>query len=1005
MPASTFEEILKFNPYHDSKGRFASAGGAASFTYSPGKSKAHDMAIARERERMSGIMPTEAQSKTLKAIERKTRNLKKEQLRVVDRDGNVVMQKQGDKGSVTYKVGEARDHFPGNITIHNHPEGGTFSTPDLSDFGYGATEIRAASPEGTYTLRNMNYKTKWVKDGKTWLDMQEDLEAASEGFKSSRKIKSEIRGTYEEQVKPIVDRWAERKAAGASWDELNAIAKEHEEKWNSLKPQLEADVRAAYVDQYHHWYKANAGNYGFEYTFEPAKVKKSYFQDDMKEIENELKKGEDVVLDRKMNDDIAEMVEAIMNEISPRDLMEGLKKSASVHKLFVGLTITGAASLAIDGGEAEEDYHVTLAYGTFDANGADEDTIDATVQEAIGEIREWIPDEIQFDAIGRFEASESSDGQDVIYAQVAGGQLEVAHEELLNALEDRNIVLKDTFPEYHPHMTLAYIDPGKDHKLEKIDVKGTVGKIMIGHGIESTHENNYTIEKSEDSSTYQIMKTDEDKRLVFGWASVSIKTDGKQLEDCQEDMIDPEDLEEAVYDYVLNFRDTGEEHIPTLRMKGKLVESCMFTEEKQRAMGIPEGILPIGWWIGFKIFDDDAWEKVKNRTYKMFSIEGRAERVEIEKSNGGHNVRNIDHIIELPERPAVVKSDSRYDIIEEAPVAKSFNDILKFNPYHDSKGRFASANGAASFTYSPGKSKAHDNAIARERERVARQNRSYGATGTKDVVDEINSGKHNSLEKYLDENGNLTPEREAVHKQIIDDLLAGKVPVKGQATMTMLGGGPASGKSSVMNPDTSKDPNAVTVDPDAIKKMLPGFAEMAKASPNAAAYYHEESSALAKRFSEVAYKENYNVVYDGTGDGSPNSVQKKIDGARANGYRVEAKYVSIDTEEAVRRNQKRYDDAVAKGETPRLPPVEMVIATHTKCTDISVAKASEFDHIEIWDNNGARGQQKLIATGGNGSGLKVVSGQEASFDRYLSKGAKGLEGFTTLPDGTVIPVE
>lgn len=52
-------------------------------------------------------------------------------------------------------------------------------------------------------------------------------------------------------------------------------------------------------------------------------------------------------------------------------------------------------------------------------------------------------------------------------------------------------------------------------------------------------------------------------------------------------------------------------------------------------------------------------------------------------------------------------------------VAKSFSEILKFNPYHDSKGRFASANGYASFTYAPGKSKAHDLAIAREKERQA----------------------------------------------------------------------------------------------------------------------------------------------------------------------------------------------------------------------------------------------------------------------------------------------
>ena len=138
-----------------------------------------------------------------------------------------------------------------------------------------------------------------------------------------------------------------------------------------------------------------------------------------------------------------------------------------------------------------------------------------------------------------------------------------------------------------------------------------------------------TVSHQEDFTVY---KTDDDKRLVFGWASVAITVNGEELEDRQHDTIEPEDLEEAAYDYVLNFRDTGEEHRPELRQKGKLVESCVFTREKQKAMGIPEGILPVAWWIGFKIEDDEAWQKVKNGTYRMFSIEGKANREPVEKT-------------------------------------------------------------------------------------------------------------------------------------------------------------------------------------------------------------------------------------------------------------------------------------------------------------------------------------------------------------------------------------
>ena len=62
MPARTFDDILKFNPYHDAKGRFASANSYASFTYAPGKSKAHDMAIAREQARQATASNTSNQT-------------------------------------------------------------------------------------------------------------------------------------------------------------------------------------------------------------------------------------------------------------------------------------------------------------------------------------------------------------------------------------------------------------------------------------------------------------------------------------------------------------------------------------------------------------------------------------------------------------------------------------------------------------------------------------------------------------------------------------------------------------------------------------------------------------------------------------------------------------------------------------------------------------------------------------------------------------------------------
>lgn len=62
-----FLGIEKFNPYHGADGRFTSAGGATSFTYKPGASKAHNAAISREKERSAKATPTSGSVKTTQA--------------------------------------------------------------------------------------------------------------------------------------------------------------------------------------------------------------------------------------------------------------------------------------------------------------------------------------------------------------------------------------------------------------------------------------------------------------------------------------------------------------------------------------------------------------------------------------------------------------------------------------------------------------------------------------------------------------------------------------------------------------------------------------------------------------------------------------------------------------------------------------------------------------------------------------------------------------------------
>lgn len=126
---------------------------------------------------------------------------------------------------------------------------------------------------------------------------------------------------------------------------------------------------------------------------------------------------------------------------------------------------------------------------------------------------------------------------------------------------------------------------------------------------------------------FKIQKSDDDNMLAFGWANVAVTAGGKQIEDYHEDMIDTEELEQAAYSFVEFYREGGEMH-----ERGGcavLIESMIFTKEKMQALSIAEGTLPEGWWIGFKVTDPDVWDKVKDGSYPMFSIEGEAIREEI----------------------------------------------------------------------------------------------------------------------------------------------------------------------------------------------------------------------------------------------------------------------------------------------------------------------------------------------------------------------------------------
>ena len=280
------EEVEKFNPYHDSLGRFSTANGFAHFTITtrdPNKQHWADAAVARERERdAQGLVPgpkidpgtlpenlpknkpkedpqekpvahhpaptptntkTNLPEKALAAcrdIEGKTVNRKTEKMSLVDEDGNIILEKSGTKGSVRFGDYETSKMGPKVTLTHNHPGdfGGTFSGADVDILTkYDLRAIRAVGKEGTYSLERKS-NTIGLKASM----MNRDY--AQQSNKVVRSLKSE----FKKMKQKVWD-------GEMSSEDANRHLSEH---------------RTTQCNQLHDWLSQNAATYGYNYVFTPA---------------------------------------------------------------------------------------------------------------------------------------------------------------------------------------------------------------------------------------------------------------------------------------------------------------------------------------------------------------------------------------------------------------------------------------------------------------------------------------------------------------------------------------------------------------------------------------------------------------------------------------------------------------------------------------------------------------------------------------------------------------
>ena len=122
----------------------------------------------------------------------------------------------------------------------------------------------------------------------------------------------------------------------------------------------------------------------------------------------------------------------------------------------------------------------------------------------------------------------------------------------------------------------------------------------------------------------KILKTDDEQRMVYGWASV-VTEKGEAVVDRQGDVIEAGTLVKAVNEFMEHVRVGKAMHVG--EQVGVVVHSLPITKEIGDALGIQSD--REGWVVAYKVFDDTVWDMVKSGELAAFSIGGRAIKEEI----------------------------------------------------------------------------------------------------------------------------------------------------------------------------------------------------------------------------------------------------------------------------------------------------------------------------------------------------------------------------------------
>lgn len=232
---------------------------------------------------------------------------------------------------------------------------------------------------------------------------------------------------------------------------------------------------------------------------------------------------------------------------------------------------------------------------------------------------------------------------------------------------------------------------------------------------------------------------------------------------------------------------------------------------------------------------------------------------------------------------------------------------------------------------------------------------------------------------HRDKHGVWSPERDAIHREIVADFYARANDVPSEGRAVLVGGNAGAGKSTVLQKQAGLDPSRfLKIDPDEVKEelarrgLVPELPDGDFSPMERSTLVHRESVRIADMLADRAMRDRKNVIWDGT-MADPGLVHSRVERMDKAGYRrIDGVFVDVSdqmsrTRVAERYRRGLYDWVRGQGQGSRFVPSHiqnMMTSADTRHGFNSLRKSGAFDNWVVYDNDVDGQDAKLVASAG-----------------------------------------